>query len=165
MGKRGTQAFAASAAIALLMLSGAVPALAATTASRHDIARASAAGVEYKGKTSQGLSFEVTKNGSSVTVSVGQKATCKPTKDIKSVHVTVFGKGHVKGSTFKATGAETYPAGGGYMGAFSLTISGKISSTSTSGTFTVDNGVYNVISGNKVAECDTGKQTFKGKKA
>lgn len=123
-----------------------------------------ASGTTYKGKTSHGLSFEITRSGSKVSVGFNFKAKCS-SGPLKSVKGDAGGNGKVKGSKFSASGGSTYPAGSGYMGEYKLTVAGKISSTKTSGTFSVDNGVYNVTTGKKVGECNTGKQTFKGHKA
>jgi hypothetical protein len=156
MRKRSTRAFALLGATALLTFGGAVPAL-ATGAQR-------ASGVQYKGTTSQGLPFSITRSGSKVSVNFNFKAKCS-SGPLKSVSTDAGGNGKVKGSKFTASGGMTYPAGGGYMGEYKLKVAGRISSTKTSGTFSVDNGVYNVTTGKKVGTCNTGKQTFKGHKA
>lgn len=151
MGKYRSRAVAALGATALVTFGGAGAALGAGAS-------------QYTGKTSQGLAFSITRSGSKVTVDFNFKAKCQ-SGPLKSVKSEAGGKGHVTGSKFAASGGSTYPAGGGYMGEYKLKASGKISSTKTSGTFSVNNGIYNVITGKKVGSCDTGVLTFKGRKA
>jgi hypothetical protein len=151
VGKYSSRVVATFGATALLAFGGAGAALAASSAT-------------YKGKTSQHLTFSITRSGSKVSAVFNFKAKCQsgPLHSIKS---EAEGNGHVSGKKFSASGQMSYPAGGGYMGVYKLKVSGKISSTKTSGTFSVRNGVYNVTTGKKVGTCNTGSQTFEGHKA
>jgi hypothetical protein len=143
-------------ACALLALGGAAPVLAAGARG--------ASGAVYKGKTSQGLAFELARSGGGVDMQLDMKARCRsgPVKSVKADGV--FGAGHLSGASFSGSGQSTYPAGG-YMAVYKLKFAGKLAATTVSGTFSVDNALYNVTSGKKVGTCNTGAQTFKGHKA
>lgn len=110
------------------------------------------------------MPFSITRSGKNVSVDFNFKAKCS-SGPLKSVKSQAVGSGKVKSGKFSATGEMTYPAGGGFMGEYKLKAAGKISSTKTSGTFSVNNGIFNVTSGKQVGTCNTGKKTFKGQKA
>lgn len=160
---RRIQKFVAVGGSAALLTLTLTPAALAAGSVRQSVGKGVVrAASTYKGKTSQGKSITLTVGSGKVNGKVAWSASCGSAGTLKGTFS--FQNVPVSGGSFSHAFKGTTPINSGqYEDHWSAKIAGTIGKSKANGTFSDNNAIFSGSS--KVAQCNTGKLTWKATKS